>query len=165
MSEIVKIVQDLMNLPQHLCNACGKCCKIALYRGCLSYEEVKKIAESLTEDPFAIQSTKDFLTIFEPFESVEEARKVDNAFVSKIYERFGNDSKVTFFHCRFVGENKCLIHEDRPDLCRAYPVVSERTIFFDECGYQQQCLINCQRINQILEKFEEYKKRMAQKSE
>lgn len=150
MSNYVEIVKELMNLPQSLCKACGKCCQIAVYKGCLSYEEVKQIITDEKEDPFVIQSTKEFLSVFEPFTSVEEARLVDDAFVSDIYSRVGKDSKVTFFRCKYLKNSKCSIYDNRPSLCRAYPVVSEKTIFFEGCGYEAQCLENCKKVNGIL---------------
>lgn len=162
MSKLLEIVQELLKLPQSLCNTCGKCCRIAVYKGCLSYEEVKKIAADEDGDPFVVQSTKDFLSIFEPYESPDEARKMNSEFVDGIYKRFGKDSKVTFFHCRYINdENKCIIHENRPELCRAYPIVSERTIFFNGCGYEEKTKANLKEIMLISDMIRRYKENPA----
>lgn len=151
MSEIVKRVQELLKLPQHLCNMCGKCCKIATFKGGLSYEEILKLIENPEEDASQIDGAKDFLSIFIPYESLEKAKEVGAGLVEKVLERFGKDSQVSFFYCKYVGKNNaCLIHEDRPLLCRMYPIPHERTFYNPECGFEDQGKKNWQEIENIL---------------
>ncbi|OGH98597.1 MAG: hypothetical protein A2104_07095 [Candidatus Melainabacteria bacterium GWF2_32_7] len=152
MSEAVKRVQELLKLPQHLCDMCGKCCKIATFKGGLSYEEIKKLAESTDEDPSQIEGAKDFLSIFAPYNSRKEAEEAGVGFIDRVLERFGKDSDVSFFYCKFIGENNsCLIHEDRPLLCRMYPIPHERTFYNPGCGFEEQGKKNWQEIENIIE--------------
>jgi Fe-S-cluster containining protein len=151
MSDIVKRVQELLKLPQHLCTMCGKCCKIATFKGGLSYEEIKKLIENPDEDISQIEGAKDFLAIFEPYESIEKAKEVGAGLVERVLERFGKDSNTSFFHCKYIGENNsCLIHEDRPLLCRMYPIPHERTFYNPGCGFEEQGKKNWQEIEDIL---------------
>lgn len=151
MSDIVKKVQELLKLPQELCNMCGKCCKIANFKGGLSYEEVVKLAESTSEDPSQIEGAKDFLAIFTPYESIEEAKKINAKFVERVLKVFGQNSRVSFFHCKYLAkDNSCLIHEDRPLLCRMYPIPHKRTLYNFECGFEEQGIKNWQEIENIL---------------
>lgn len=151
MSEVVKRVQQLLKLPQNLCNMCGKCCKIATFKGGLSYEEIIKMIKDPEEDPSQIEGALDFLSIFVPYESMEKAREVGEGLIERVFERFGRDSNVSFFYCRYVGESgACLIHEDRPLLCRMYPVPHERTFYNPGCGFEEQGKKNWQEIENIL---------------
>jgi len=155
MSEIVKRVQELLKLPQNLCRMCGKCCRIATFKGALSYEEIKKLAESTTEQASQVEGAKDFLSIFVPYKSREDARKVASEFVDMVLEKFGEDSQVSFFCCKFItDENHCQIHEDRPHLCRMYPIPHERTLYNEGCGFAEQGKKNWQEIQDIINKLE-----------
>jgi hypothetical protein len=49
MSDIVKRVQELLKLPQELCNTCGKCCRIATFKGGLTYEQTLELSKSLPQ--------------------------------------------------------------------------------------------------------------------
>lgn len=154
MSEAVKKVQELLKLPQHLCDMCGKCCKIATFKGGLSYDEIIKLINDPDEDPTQIEGAKDFLTIFVPYKSREDAMKAGPGLIERVLERFGKDSEVSFFYCKYVGENNsCLIHEDRPMLCRMYPVPHSRTFYNPGCGFEEQGKKNWQEIEEIIEQL------------
>jgi len=156
MSDIVKRVEELMKLPQHLCNTCGKCCRMATFKGGLTYEQVKKLAESMDEDPVQVEGARDFLSIFVPYNSTEEARKVEPEFVDETLKRLGKkDDEMSFFYCRYIGDNNlCMIHEDRPALCRMYPFPHEKTLYFKGCGFKEQGEKNWAEIKKILEDLE-----------
>ena len=83
----------LAKRPQHLCHMCGKCCRVV--SPSFPYEELKKMAER--GDSGAV----DFLSLFVPYESIEEARKVDATVVDniihhKIEDGIYNEADTTF---------------------------------------------------------------------
>lgn len=159
MSELVKRVEELSNLPQHLCNMCGRCCRMATFKGGLSYEEILELSQSEVEDISQVEGAKDFLSIFEPYATLEEAQKISPDFVKNVLDYFSGDSNLSgnlsanpsFFRCKYIGEdNKCMIHETRPDLCRAYPVPHARTFYYPGCGYEEQGKKNWKEISEII---------------
>lgn len=151
MSEVVKKIQELLKLPQELCKMCGKCCHIATFKGGLSYEEIIELINDPETEPSQVEGAKDFLAIFEPYDSHDEIKTKDPAFYARVMEKVGNPN-MSFFHCRYIGEHGgCLIHEDRPLLCRMYPVPNERTMFFPGCGFEERCKENLQKITEIIE--------------
>lgn len=163
MSEIVKRVQELLKLPQELCNTCGKCCRIATFKGGLNYEQLVELSQSSpTNEDEAIQAdgARDFLTIFVPYKSTAEAREFAPEFVEMTLRLFGKkDDEMAFFYCRYLGDdNLCKIHEDRPHLCRMYPIPHERTLFNPGCGFEEQAKKNWAEIKEILKQLEEVTK-------
>jgi Fe-S-cluster containining protein len=159
MSEAVKRIRELLKLPQKLCKMCGKCCHIATFKGGLSYEQVLELISNPESDPVQVDGAKDFLAIFEPFESNDTIKEIAPDFYKKVMEKVGNPD-MSFFRCRYIGEHGgCLIHEDRPLLCRMYPVPHERTMFFTGCGFEEQSIANWKAIEAIVE---EVRKRSEQ---
>ena len=155
MSEAVKKIQELMKLPQKLCNMCGKCCQIATYKGGRSYEEILEIIENPESDPAQVEGAKDFLAIFMPCYSHETIKEIEPEFYEKVMKQTGKPS-MSFFRCRYIGEHGgCLIHEDRPSLCRMYPIPHERTIFFPGCGFEKQSIENWEKIQEIVKEVRE----------
>jgi len=154
MSDAVKRVQELLKLPQHMCKMCGICCRIAIFKGGLSYEEVLKLANSNTEKPSQIEGARDFLSIFMPYNSVEEAKKIAPEFVDQLLKAFGKEAKTSFFYCKYLKDNRCLIHEDRPHLCRMYPIPHEKTFYNPECGFKEQGKKNWEEIENIIRELE-----------
>lgn len=148
--DYAKRVEELLKMPQEFCKMCGLCCKVASFKGGMSYEEIKKIAQDYS-NPTQADGAKDFLTIFEPM-TQEEARKIAPGFVDSVLERFEErKDKVSFFKCRFIKEGSlCLIHEDRPVLCRMYPIPHERTVYHPECGFKDQGIKNWKEIQDII---------------
>jgi len=163
MSDIVKRVQELLKLPQELCNTCGKCCRIATFKGGFSYEQVLELSQKnpeSEEEAIQVDGAKDFLTIFAPYKSTAEARLFAPEFVEQTLTLFGKkDDEMTFFTCRYLGDdNLCQIHEDRPHLCRMYPIPHERTLFNPGCGLQEQAQKNWAEIQSILRQLDELSK-------
>ncbi|MDD3150825.1 MAG: YkgJ family cysteine cluster protein [Candidatus Gastranaerophilales bacterium] len=157
MSESVKMVEELLKLPQKLCKTCGMCCKIAIFKGELSYEEVKKLANSTTDEISQIDGARDFLSVFVPLDSIEDAKKINKSFVENILKTTKN-SNISFFTCKFLDDNnRCKIHEDRPLFCRMYPIPHEKTIYFDDCGFKEKGIENWDKIKQILTDLENKK--------
>lgn len=106
------------NLPD-LCHKCGRCCKSATTYA--THDELlKRQAEGDSE-------ASDFLRVFEPFESVEDAiaqvPEQVNRILKEIESRPDMDvSKTTFYHCRYVTpEGICGIYDERPRCCRQAP--------------------------------------------
>jgi len=163
MSEILKRVEELLKLPQELCNSCGKCCKMATFKGGLTYDEVLALSKKHPTDEIdAIQvdGAKDFLTVFKPFPTMDDARKMSDEFVDGTLAQFGKkENELTFFTCRYVSEEgRCIIHEDRPHFCRMYPTPHEKTFFNSTCGFKDRALANWAEIKEILEQLEELSK-------
>jgi len=163
MSDIVKRVQELLKLPQDLCKTCGKCCRIATFKGGLTAEQLLELSQSspqTEEEAIQVDGAKDFLTIFEPYESTAEARKFAPEFVDKTLELFDKkDDEMSFFTCRYLGDdNLCKIHEDRPHLCRMYPIPHERTLFNPGCGFEARAKENWAEIQEIMNQLEELSK-------
>lgn len=109
---------DKEPLPD-LCHKCGRCCRSAT-----TYHNHAKLLEMAEQgDKEAI----DFLEIFEPYTSIDDAREIEPdqvAQVLKVVE--GRDDMkvedVTFYHCRYVTpEGLCGIYERRPRCCREAP--------------------------------------------
>ncbi len=106
------------DLPD-LCHKCGKCCRSAT-----TYHSHARLLEMVAQgDKEAI----DFLEIFEPYDSVEDARLVEPTQVEAVLKEVERrpDMKledVTFYHCRYVTpEGLCGIYERRPRCCREAP--------------------------------------------
>jgi len=105
--------------PQSLCKMCGKCCRLSTTS--VPYKELKKRAND------GDQGAVDFLSIFEPYESIEAARKIDFQTVDNIITMLKsdnnyNESEITFYHCRYLqADNLCSKYLDRPTLCIHFP--------------------------------------------
>ena len=111
--------------PQELCKMCGKCCRVATTSK--SYEELKRLASENDE------CAKDFLEIFETYESIEKAKEVDIATV----ENIGYDENTTFYHCRFLGDdNLCTRYETRKMLCKICPS-NPFVVVPPGCGFEE----------------------------
>lgn len=111
-------VEDNAPMPD-LCHKCGRCCKSAT-----TYHSYKKLQE-LAE--LGNKNAQEFLSVFIPFESIEEARKVVPEQVEqviKVVEQREDMSleELTFYHCPHVTEEGlCGIYERRPACCRDAP--------------------------------------------
>ena len=105
--------------PQRLCLMCGKCCKVVTTT--LTYEQLKKLADSGDEGAI------DFLEVFEPYKSIEEAKNSDEKTVENIlnliktYDAIEKET-LTFYRCKHILENNlCGIYNSRKDLCKIFP--------------------------------------------
>lgn len=149
-------VESLMKLPQHLCKQRGICCRVATFKGSLSFTEI----QALADDPSAPghSSAKDFVSVFEPYESQTDVQQLAPEFVERV-RNFAADKgqdpdAITFFKCKYVLEDgRCGVHEDRPVGCRVYPFPHKNTIFHPGCGFEQQGVQNWLRIKEVLEQL------------
>lgn len=123
----------LAKRPQSLCHMCGRCCRVSTTS--LPYEKLKEMAEA--NDKGAI----DFLSIFEPYESIDAARKVDAALVDNIINLLSEDGNfnkdtTTFYYCKYLREdNLCSNYENRPTLCIHCPS-TPWSIVPPGCGFE-----------------------------
>jgi Fe-S-cluster containining protein len=103
-----------------LCHKCGRCCKSATTY--TSYSDLMKRVEEGDEE------ASEFLRVFEPYDSLEDARKAVPGQVTRVLEEIEqrDDMSVedtTFYHCRYVTpEGICGIYDTRPRCCRDAPV-------------------------------------------
>lgn len=141
-------------MPQHLCKQRGICCKVATFKGSLSFEEICALAA----DPQAEghEQARDFASIFLPYESQAEVRLIADGFVERVREvavRKGQDpDSISFFKCKYVlADGRCGVHEDRPVGCRMYPFPHKNTIYHPGCGFEEQGKTNWTRIQRILD--------------
>ncbi len=139
--------------PQSLCKMCGRCCRV-ITNTKYPYQTIKKMAQEGNE--FAI----DFLKIFEPYPSVESARKVDNAIVENIKQMLETDgnydeSNITFYHCRYLLDNNlCSIYEERPTLCIHCPS-SGWVVVPPGCGFEGWLFLKREEDKQKVRKAKE----------
>lgn len=102
-----------------LCHKCGKCCRSAT-----TYHSHKKLLQ-MTEE--GVKDAIDFLSVFKPYRSIEDARLVEPEQVAQVLkvveERDDMDVEdVTFYYCEHVSpEGLCTIYERRPRCCREAP--------------------------------------------
>lgn len=138
--------------PQSLCKMCGKCCRMSTTSK--PYIELKKLADE--GDKGAI----DFLEIFEPYKSLEDARQADSATVDNIISKLSIDgnydvNKLTFYHCRFIqDDNLCSRYLDRKELCKHFPS-SPWAIVPPECGFEGWLFMKREEIKQKIRKEKE----------
>lgn len=145
-------VNQLMKMPQHLCHQRGNCCRVATFKGSLSYNRILELAKGDSPDA---EHARDFSSVFVPFNTQQAARDVADVFVDRVRNfaetKGQNPDDISFFTCKFVLEDgRCGVHEDRPQGCRAYPFPHKNTIYHPGCGFEQQSKINWDRIAEIL---------------
>lgn len=143
-------MSDFINSrPQRLCKMCGTCCRVATTPK--PYQELKELAEAGDE------GAKDFLNLFEPYSSIEEARKVSAATVDNILSQGDDSDNVTFYRCRYIQDNNlCGIYQDRPELCDRFPA-SAWAVVPPGCGFEGWLFQKQEEIKQKARKHKEYK--------
>lgn len=110
--------ESLESLPD-LCHKCGRCCRSAT-----TFNNHQKLTELAASGD---KEAQDFLEIFEPYDSVEDARQVEPDQVAQVMAVIESrddmdENNVTFYHCRYVTpEGLCGIYERRPRCCREAP--------------------------------------------
>lgn len=123
------VLNMIKDRPQSLCKMCGKCCRVVT-----TEDTYEKILEKIKNgDSYA----KDFLSIFVPFKSIEDARKESAEIVDNILKRTPQKIEdITFYKCKYLrDDNKCGDYENRPLLCRLNPF-SPWSIVPPNCGFQ-----------------------------
>lgn len=96
------------------CGCCTSCCRLASSE--YSYEELKQRAEN--GDKFS----KEFVSVFVPYKSKEEPRKIYPDYISMIEEKFSDQTEVYFYYCPKLGDDGlCTDYDNRPNICRDFP--------------------------------------------
>lgn len=118
--------------PQRFCLMCGKCCKLST--ASIAYKELLALADTGDE------GAKDFLNIFEPYSSIDAAKKAHPEIVDNIIKNLKNSTEtiteVTFYRCKYILDNNmCGIYENRPELCERFPS-SPWAVVPPGCGYE-----------------------------
>jgi len=137
--------------PQSLCKMCGKCCRFVTIPQ--TYEEIQQMASQ------GHSGAIDFLRLFEPYESIDEARKLDAATVDNVIRLHKLDGKfdenLKFYHCRFIrDDNLCGNYENRPTLCNHFPS-TPWAIVPPECGFEGWLFWKREEIKQKVRKEKE----------
>lgn len=110
--------------PQRLCKMCGKCCRVVV--ASVPHNELVENAKS------GDKSSLEFLELFESYDSVDDAMKVDEDIVKNIPDY----QNRTFYHCRFLKENNlCSRYETRLEVCRLFPS-SPWSVYPPGCGFE-----------------------------
>lgn len=108
------------------CVGCATCCNLACSE--FSPEELKQKAQN--GDNFA----KQFLSVFIPYDSKEEARKIYPEYIELLEKNKEYD--VYFYHCpKLTTDNRCSDYENRPQICRDFPD-NPLSILPKSCGYK-----------------------------
>lgn len=142
----------LAKRPQHLCHMCGKCCRVVTTS--TPYSQLQKMAKD--GDKGAI----DFLTLFEPYDSIESARKIDKDTVDNIINRLKIDGKfdekeITFYGCKYLQDNNlCSRYETRLDLCKHCPS-TPWSIVPPDCGFEGWLFWQREEVKQKIRKSKE----------
>ena len=142
----------LARRPQELCHMCGRCCRVVTTQK--PYKDLKRLAE--LGDAMACE----FLKIFEPYPSIEAARKVDRELVDNIIERLSldgnfNEEDTTFYRCKYLLEdNLCSIYEERPVLCRHCPS-TPWSIVPPGCGFEGCLFLERERAKEKIRRSKE----------
>lgn len=130
---------------------CGQCCKTATVP--YSHKELLQLVSEGNE------SAADFLKIFEPYPSIEEAIKDSPEITKNILDALKEDGKnsenITFYRCKHVLENNlCGIYKNRPEVCERFPS-SPWAVVPPNCGYE----------GWLFQKREEIKAKVRKKKE
>ncbi|MDD3014254.1 MAG: hypothetical protein PHC34_11175 [Candidatus Gastranaerophilales bacterium] len=142
-------------IPYPKCKMTGQCCKCAS-PSISTVELLKKASEN---NDFA----REFFSIFTPYKTIEEAKRENSAWVERCIESCKKpNNKVSeqdlyFYHCIYVSEdNKCLVWEDRPQLCRDYPG-SPFLVMAPGCAYEQWSQICREKYKNLKVELEQLK--------
>ena len=152
--EIYRKWQEVLSLRENYsCKGCATCCNLACSE--YSYEELKKRAEN--GDNFA----KQFVSVFIPYETREDAEKVYPEYLKLLSEHVEGD--VYFYHCPKLSECKrCSDYENRPKICRDFPD-NPLDILPKSCGFyewRQQVEPVVMMLHAMMEILEFYKRKL-----
>ena len=100
------------------CNMCGTCCK-----------QLKQ--KAMRGDRYAQM----FTSVFVPYESEEDAEKAVPEYFELSNALLDPSERVYYYYCpKLTPDNKCSIYEDRPDLCKDFPL-NPLKLLPSTCGY------------------------------
>jgi len=129
---------------------CGKCCKTVTTS--VSYETLLDWKKQGEEGAIS------FLEIFEPYLSIDEAKKDSPDTVENIIKYIKDPSqleKLTFYRCKHLLENNlCRIYNDRKELCKVFPS-TPWAVVPPGCGYEGWLFQEREKIKQKIRKEKE----------
>lgn len=143
----------LKKRPQNLCKMCGRCCRVVTNTD-YTYQQLQNIAAE------GDSAAKDFIKIFEPYPSIEAAKKVDAEVVDNIIKRLKASNKydentLTFYKCKYIlPNNMCSIYEERPKLC-IYCPSSGWVVTPPGCGFNAWLFLKREEDKQKVRKAKE----------
>ena len=110
----LKIQEIESKRKNFVCKRCTSCCKLASSE--YSYEELKERAQN--GDKFS----QEFISIFVPYQNIEEPRKIYPDYIALLEEKFEDQTQLHFYYCPKLGENGlCTDYENRPNICKDFP--------------------------------------------
>ena len=142
----------LAKRPQELCHMCGRCCRVVTTS--------KPYSELLKLQAEGDYGACEFLKIFEPYQSIDDARKVDSELVDNIIKMLTLDGKfdeanITFYGCKFIQDNNlCGIYEDRPELCKHCPS-TPWSVVPPGCGFEGWLFLEREKAKEKVRKCKE----------
>lgn len=108
----LKFNEILAERKNYHCSGCATCCNLA----CSEFSPDELAERAKNGDKFAGQ----FLSVFVPYESKEEARKVYPEYIELLEQN--KENEVYFYHCpKLTKDKKCSDYENRPQICRDFP--------------------------------------------
>lgn len=111
------------------CVGCATCCKLA----CSEFSPEELAQKAQNGDSFATQ----FLSVFVPYASEEQARAIYPEYFELLEEKLGKNEKVYFYHCpKLTDDNRCSDYENRPQICRDFPD-NPLSMLPKSCGYSE----------------------------
>lgn len=126
--EVYRKFQEVLAYRNNFrCVGCATCCNLACSE--FSPDELKEKAAN--GDKFA----KQFMSIFIPYNTKEEARKIYPEYIKLLEDN--KEEKVYFYHCpKLTKENRCSDYENRPQICRDFPD-NPLSLLPKSCGYKR----------------------------
>ncbi len=126
--EIVRKWNEILAYRENFsCKGCATCCNLACSE--FSPEQLKEKAQN--GDKFASQ----FTSIFIPYESKDEARKVYPQYIQLLEDNL--EENVYFYHCpKLTDCKRCSDYENRPEICRVFPD-NPLSILPESCGFYE----------------------------
>ena len=153
--EIYRKWQEVLELRKNFdCKGCATCCNLACSE--FSPEELKRRAQN--GDKFATQ----FTSIFIPYDSKEEARKVYPQYIELLDDTIDED--VYFYHCpKLTDCKRCSDYNNRPQICRDFPD-NPLCILPKSCGFyewRQEVEPVAMMLHAMMEIIEYYKEKIS----
>ena len=150
----LKFQEVLAERKGYRCSGCATCCNLACSE--FSPDELKRRADG--GDNFARQ----FLSVFIPYKSKEEARMVYPEYIALLEENKEED--VYFYHCPKLTEDKrCSDYENRPQICRDFPdnplCILPSSCGF--CGWREKTEDTVLLLHAMIEVVEYYKDKIS----
>ena len=102
---------EVMNISAYSCSRCGECCRLAVSE--YSYTQLKQRA--MRGDKYS----EEFVSVFVPFESEEDAKKVNPEYFKMLNELV--EDKTYYYYCPKLNGNECSDYENRPNICKNFP--------------------------------------------